>query len=90
MDFSGNDVDVQNMWSTASDENDFITSVLKSASQNEGRNKKKDERKVIVVFELPSGGEVSKYCVGETNDSLEVQVRKHGLMLHPQALLFLG
>ena len=52
MDFSGNDVDVQNMWSTASDENDFITSVLKSARQNEGRNKKKDERKVVVVFEL--------------------------------------
>ena len=90
MDFSGNDVDVQNMWSTASDENDFITSVLKSASQNEGRNKKKDERKVIVVFELPSGGEVSKYCVGETDDTLEVQVHKHGLMLNPQALLFSG
>ena len=86
LDFSGTDEDVQKMWNDATDESDFIGHLI----NEQGRRHKQDERKIIVVFELPSGGEVKKYCVGETNDRLEVQVQKHGLMLNPQALLFSG
>ena len=83
LDFSGTDKDMHNMWNNATDESNFISGLMNT-------NKKEDECKIIVVFELPSGGEVVKYCVGETDDKLEVEVRKHGLMLNPQALLYSG
>ena len=89
LDFSENDDDLMALWNVSS-EDDFLKNIM---TQNSGKNvasKKKHERKVVVVFELPSGGEVTQYCIGDTDDTLEVQVRKHGLMLNPQALLYSG
>ena len=54
------------------------------------QKKKKTVSKVVVVLELPSGGAVTKFCVGDNDDILEVEAQKHTLMLHPKALLFSG
>ena len=92
LDFSENDDDLQKLWN-ASSEGDFLENIItqnRSGNNQTASTKKEIERKVVVVFELPSGGEVIQYCIGDTDDTLEVQVRKHGLMLNPQALLYSG
>ena len=53
------------------------------------KSRKKDS-KIIVVLELPVGGSVSKYSIGESDDTLEIVIAKHSLMLNPKALLFSG
>ena len=43
--------------------------------------------KIVAEIELPIGGDV-KYTIGETDNTLEVTVWKHALMLNFQALLY--
>ena len=58
-------------------------------SKSDG-NEERSDSKVIIVLELPVGGSLSKYSIGDTDDVLEVEIRKHSLMLNPKALLFSG
>ena len=74
-----------NIWA-ANDPED----VLKNIMQESTDGNKKKESKVIVVLELPVGGSVARYNVGDTDDTLEVVIAKHSLMLNPKALLFSG
>lgn len=48
------------------------------------------KNKVVVVLQLPSDRKLTKYCIRETNEMLEVEIHKHLLMLNPEALLFSG
>ena len=77
------------MWSFDQDDA-FIQSIISEASSNATSNQKKIDSKVVVVLELPVGGAVSKYTIGETDDTLQVTILKHSLMLNPKALLFSG
>ena len=86
IDFLENDVEKQSVWMGKTTD-DILENIIVGV---EKKSSEKKESKVIVVLELPSGGEVTKFCIGDTENELEVQIRKHSLMLHPQALLFSG
>ena len=74
--------------------NNIIQDALEENSSPDSKGgsitKTEQDSKVIVVLELPVGGSVSKYCVGESDDTLEVEIQKHSLMLNPKALLYSG
>ena len=59
-------------------------------SQFENQCNRKKDLKVIVVIEMPNGGKVTHFNVGHCDDTLEVQIQKHPLMLNPKALLLSG
>ena len=68
IDFLENDAEQQAVWSGKTPE-DILENIVNGA----GKTRKKDSR-VIVVLELPSGGEIIKYFIGNTDDKLEVQI----------------
>ena len=74
------------------DKDDILDSIIQQSKMdfNENEKEKKREVKVIVVVELPIGGVVSSYNVGNSDDTLDVEIQKHSLMLNPKALLFSG
>ena len=74
------------------DKDDILDSIIQQSKMdfNENEKEKKREVKVIVVVELPIGGVVSSYNVGDSDDTLNVEIQKHSLMLNPKALLFSG
>ena len=93
VDFLESKIAATNVWS-ATNSNDFLKSIIKEReleAQNStiGTNSK-TKSKIIVVLELPVGGQVSQYNIRNTDDTLEVEILKHSLMLHPKALLFSG
>ena len=90
LDFHKTEMPKQDVWKG----NDILAGIIQQ-SKNEfdkenPTEKKKTVSKVVVVLELPSGGAVTKFCVGDNDDILEVEAQKHTLMLHPKALLFSG
>ena len=89
LDFHETEMSEQSVW----EGNDILAGIIKQSNDEfdeSNQKEKKTESKVIVVLELPSGGVVSKFVVGDNDDTLEVEVQKHTLMLHPKALLFSG
>ena len=84
--------DSNNIWN--GNHTSIINNILQEAKvsidEAQKGNGKKKESKVIVVLELPVGGSVSKYSIGHTDDTLEIEIQKHSLMLNPKALLLSG
>ena len=74
------------------DKDDILDSIIQQSKMDFNKNEKEKKRevKVIVVVELPIGGVVSSYNVGDSDDTLNVEIQKHSLMLNPKALLFSG
>ena len=66
---------------------DILKNIMEESTAPKSRKK---DSKIIVVLELPVGGSVSKYSIGESDDTLEIVIAKHSLMLNPKALLFSG
>ena len=91
IEFLESDVNESGFWNGTDDQ--ILDNIFKKNSvdeNNKNPEESKVEAKVIVVVELPIGGAVIKFNVGDTDDTLEIQIRKHALMLNPRALLFSG
>ena len=89
LDFCETEMSEQSVWAG----NDVLAGIIKQSREELDENnptEKKTDSKVVVVLELPSGGAVTKFVVGDNDDTLEVEVQKHTLMLNPKALLFSG
>ena len=87
--FIENTVAEKSIW-TSSNDDDILKNIFESAiDASSDKNKVAEDSKVVVVLELPVGGSVSQFSIGETDDTLEVTILKHSLMLNPKALLFL-
>ena len=93
IDFLESKIAATNFW-YATNSNDFLKSIIEEreleAQNSTNGTRSKAESKIIVVLELPVEGQVSQYNIGDTDDTLEVEILKHSLMLHPKALLFFG
>ena len=92
IDFHETEEDENGFWNGSASE---IMDHLWEQSEKESNAKsnvtqKKKDSKVIVVIEMPNGGKVTHFNVGNTDDTLDVQIQKHPLMLNPKALLFSG
>ena len=70
--------------------NDILIKNIIDETKNGAPAAQKNDSKVIIVLELPVGGQVSGYNVGDTDDILNVEILKHSLMLNPKALSFSG
>ena len=88
--FHENEIVSNNIWFGATSKDVLKNIIQARAKESNGEIQKKDESKVIVVIELPVGGQVSQYSIGHSDDTLEVVILKHSLMLDPKALLFSG
>ena len=91
VDFHENQILQHSVWSGSNADN-ILKNILHETKKKGGGGptNQKNDSKVIVVLELPVGGQVSRYSIGDTDDTLEVEILKHSLMLNPKALLFSG
>ena len=88
--FIENTIAEKSIW-TSSNDDDILKNIFDSAiDASSDKNKVAEDSKVVVVLELPVGGSVSQFSIGETDDTLEVTILKHSLMLNPKAQLFSG
>ena len=86
--FHENEILQHNVWAgTGAD--DILKNII-DETKNGAPAAQKNDSKVIIVLELPVGGQVSGYNVGDTDDILNVEILKHSLMLNPKALSFSG
>ena len=87
--FIENTIAEKSIW-TSSNDNDILKNIFESAIDASSDKKVAEDSKVVVILELPVGGSVSQFSIGETDDTLEVTILKYSLMLNPKALLFSG
>ena len=76
VEFLETDTQEQAVWFGSNDD-DIIGDIIQQSKDDDEDLDKEVERKVIVVLELPSGGAVSRFSVGETDNKLEVEVKTH-------------
>lgn len=64
----------------------------KSSSQSNGTllERKIEDKKVVVILELPSGGTVPKYSLENDNSVLTIQIKKHPLQFSAAAIQIAG
>lgn len=92
--------DSRPLWSSNASEKEKVKALLHNASSfSSGKSHGSSmqhtshlgDSKVIVVLELPSGGEVSQFAVdGDEDNELTVKVNKHQLTFNPHAITFAG
>ena len=71
------------------DDDDIIGNTMNQSNNDDKEEdlEKEIDRKVIRVLKIPSRGSVSKFLIGKTDDTLEVEVKKHGFIQNPKALI---
>ena len=89
LDFLETAIFKKDVWQ-ANTKDGILESIVDEARNVDNVGKPLKDSKIVVAIELPIGGEVSKYSIGETDDTLKVTIVRHELMLNPKALLFVA